>query len=82
MQKHYYVCIEYSKDCIKQYQYQYCKNKTNAQHLLSILKKYKNLIGWIDFVWDCDFKTIPATRLHGNLFTEVNILEQLMLSEL
>lgn len=77
MKKHYYVCAEFSKDCMRKYFYQYCNNKQQAIKLLSTLKKQnKSLIGWIDFVWDNDFKTLPESALHGRMFTKTKSLLQ------
>ncbi len=77
MKKHYYVCVQFSKNCIRKYFYQYCDNKQQANKLLTQLKrKNKTLIGWVDFVWDNDYKTLPGSELHGKMFTKTESLLQ------
>ena len=62
---------------MRKYFYQYCDNKQQAIKLLSTLKKQnKSLIGWVDFVWDNDYKTLPGSELHGKMFTKTESLLQ------
>jgi len=75
MKRHYYVCAEFSKNYIRKYYYQYCDNKVAATKLLSALRKQdKTIIGWIDFVWDNSFKTMPESVLHGRLYNKTESL--------
>lgn len=77
MKKHYYVYVQFSKNCMRKYFYQYCDNKQQAIKLLSTLKKQnKSLIGWVDFVWDNDYKTLPGSILHGTMYNKTESLMQ------
>lgn len=73
--KKYYVCAEFSKDCINKRFYQYCNNKLEASKLITALKKQnKRIIAWIDFVWNSEYGKISETALHGRMFTQTNSL--------
>jgi len=76
--KKWYVCIEYTKDYLRKYSYQYTNNKQESIKLLSsILKQNKTIIGWVDFIWQSTLdKKIPESALHGKMFVKSESLLQ------
>ena len=77
MKKYYYVCVEFTKDCMRKYFYQYCNNKIEADKLLTAVRKQnKSLIGWVDFVWHNNFISLSESVLHGKMFTKTELLLQ------